>query len=42
MDLIVWAQMKDFIVNKDYQNEKCKGDYKSGGVEYIIVSEKDI
>jgi hypothetical protein len=41
MDLHVWAQMKDFIVNKDYQNEKSKGNYKSGGVEYIIVSDKD-
>jgi len=42
MDLLAWAKMKDFVVNKDYQNEKFHGVYKSGGVEYIIVSDKDI
>jgi hypothetical protein len=37
-DLNAWAKMNKFIINKDYQNEKYKGDHKAGGIEYITFN----
>lgn len=39
-DLILWAKLNKYIVNKDYQNEKAKGNHKSGGIEYITFNYK--
>jgi hypothetical protein len=40
-DLVSWAKLNNFVVNKDYQNEKYNGYHKTGGVEYIIFNRND-
>jgi hypothetical protein len=39
-DLISWAKLNNQTVNKLYQNEKHRGDHKSGGIEYITFNRK--
>lgn len=38
-DLISWAKLNNLILNKDYQNDKCNGNHKSGGIEYVTFNQ---